>query len=108
MDQVEAMASRPFHGQCRGGGQAHQGADAGTYGLVQQFQAAAAGHQGEAAAGVDTFAGQCANQFVESVVAADVLAAQADLARRVDEQGGMQGAAVACQLLLFAKRRNVR
>src|SRR5690606_33926038 len=101
VDQVEAMAPRPVHGQCGGRGQAHQGADAGTYRLVQQFQAAAAGDQGEATVSVDTFAGDGADQLVQGVMATDVFTAQTNLAAGVDEQGGMQRAAVACQLLLL-------
>lgn len=101
VDQVEAVAPRPLHGQGGRGGQAHQGADAGTYCLVQQFQAAATGDQGEATVSVDTFAGDGADQLVQGVMATDVFTAQTNLTAGIDEQGGMQRAAVACQLLLL-------
>ena len=85
VDQVEAMAPRPVHGQGGGGGQAHQGADTGAHRLVQQLQAAATGDQGEAPGAVDALAGEGADQLVQGVVAADVFAAQTNLALGVDE-----------------------
>ena len=101
VDQVEAVAPRPVHGQGGGRGQAHQRVDAGAYRLVQQFQAAATGDQSKATQGVDTLSSDGADQLVQRVMTADVFAAQTNFAAGVDEQGGMQRAAVACQLLLL-------
>lgn len=99
VDQVQLVAARPLHGQGGWRGEADQGADPGAYGLVDKLQAAAAGDHGEALRSIQSLSMQGADQLVEGVVAADVLATQAQLAMLVEIQRGMQGAAMARQSL---------
>ena len=100
VDQVQVVPARPLHGECRGGREADQGAEAGTHRLVDEFQAAAAGDHGETGARVKLVPQDGADEFVEGVVAADVFAAQRQFAAGVDEERGVQGAAAAREVLL--------
>jgi len=99
VDQVQAVLERPAHGQRSRGGQADEGAEAGAYGFVDQFEAATAGDHDEALTRIEAFELQGADQLVEGVVAADVFAAQQCFAVGVEVQRRVQGTAAAGQLL---------
>ena len=57
-----------------------EGADADGRGLLHQLEAAAAGHDDEARGEIGAGLGQRADQLVERVVAADILAHEHDVA----------------------------
>lgn len=99
VDQIQVMLERPAHGQCGGSGQTDEGAEAGAHRFVDQFEAATAGDHHKALTRIDVSDLHRADQLVESVVPADVFAAQQRLTAGIEVQRRVQGAAAAGQLL---------
>ena len=95
MNEVEVVLTRPLHGELSRCREADQRADAGAHGLVDQFQAAAAGDHDEAFARLAALQRQRADQLVQCVMPADVLTAEGDLSVAVDIQRRVQRTAVA-------------
>ncbi|KPX59397.1 Unknown protein sequence, partial [Pseudomonas amygdali pv. lachrymans] len=79
--------------------QADQGLDACAQYFLNQFQAAAAGHDGDAACQGDVLTDQCADQLVQRVVAANVFTSQQQLAVTVHEHRSMHSATMAAKRL---------
>lgn len=99
VDQAQLVAVCLLHGQDGWRGEADQGADPGAYGLMDKLQAAAVDNYGGVLHSVQFLPIQDADQLIEGVVAADVLATQTQLAMSIEIQYGMQGTAMTRQSL---------
>lgn len=94
VDEVEVVPARPLQGQAGGRRQADQGLDARAQNFLNQFQAAAAGNNRQAAVGRNLLADQRANQFIQSVMPTDVFATHQQFALAIHKHCRMHGTAV--------------
>ncbi len=85
MDQVEVVLPRPARGKAGRRRKADQSRNSGALHLVDELEAATAGHHGDAAGDFVPVALECADQLVQRIVPTDVFAAQQQLAPGIDE-----------------------